>query len=262
MLSLVFAVAVILGLTNGAMLPYSAASFNSVHDFMDVYNWTYRADTITALGDVIKLHGMQNDTILQLLHTHFKLDADEVLIEKMDDSETWTYPYPTGELSAAKANPYLLMFTPAGDVIPLEYVASSRYLSSTRMRSRVSRVVNNRGFTAAFVAKLGELGVLDVFGLGIRHREHLAKKFNGKTVENSNAEQRWYHVRGVAEPRGEGADHGGWCSHEVDVGPTDGGSWCGHDCQHACGSHCDGCAKGSAMTQELKVQVGWAFRRD
>lgn len=239
MKSIIVACVVAVALAN--TLHYSSDEFNRVNDFMDVYHWSHNNATIQALGDVIKEHNMEKYVILQLLHTHFKLNPHEILVEKMEADETWTHPYNVSLINMTNVNPYLLKYTSDGIIVPLEFVASSRFMPYEKMNKRVNRVINAVNFTQAFVAALKKLNVEGIFGIGIPHRDYLSRKYDGHTMENSNSQERWYHVKGIAEKKKtslRGNNNELWCGHNCEHACGNHEMlWCGHNCDHACGNH-------------------------
>jgi len=229
LLTFVFALACVHCANSAKLLSYTTESFNQVNDFMDVHHWSHNNDTIAALGKVIRKYNMQEHVFLQLLHTHFKLYPNEILIETMLENDTWTYPYHISSSYSDNVSPYLLGFTEIGDVVPLEFVAPSEYLSKKEMDNRVQIIVGATDFVDAFTTKLAELGATGIFGIGVPHREYLSSRFAGNTMENSNARRRFYHVFGQVKNN---------TANEPKSTPVE-NLKCGvHACTAHCGVHC------------------------
>ena len=174
---------------------YSYELFNKVHDFNTVYMLSHNNETINALGAVINKYHVEDYVNLQLLHTHFKLNQDEIIVERMDAKETWTHPYNINTIDVDRIIPYLFQVTGDGLIIPLEFVADSKYHSHTKMINAIDIVFGNQPFLNEFAQVLDDFNVTDIFGIGIVHRNHINHDLNGETTESSNSVDRWYWVR-------------------------------------------------------------------
>jgi hypothetical protein len=49
-------------------------------------------DSIRILGDIIVKHGLQNDVGIVLLHRHFDITEDEILVEQVNSTHSVTQP--------------------------------------------------------------------------------------------------------------------------------------------------------------------------
>lgn len=209
---------------DGYVLPYSPDEFNKVNDFMDIYYMSKEQAIIDQLGLIIKKHKMSRHVTLQLLHTHFKID-DEIIVEKMTHNESLTKPIKINNIDMTTIVPYLFKFTRDGNVIPLEYVKSSKFASVDKMERTINMTIadNSTAFVKDFVSTLLSLDVIDIFGIGISHRDHISNSHGGHTTENSDSIERFYHVVGTVTKTNSNST-GQSCSHS--------------SCTHGCASHC------------------------
>ena len=203
------------------LMPYSAQDFNDVHDFMDVYKWSYQSSIIQRLGAVMKKYGVSKYLNLQLLHTHFKIHKNEIIVEKLTHNESITKPVFVKSVNMGSLIPYLFKFTRNGNAIPLEFVEDSEFAKYHTTMTIINSTIgdNSTSFVKEFVQTLIHLNVIDIFGLGVPHRDHIGRPFGGHTTENSNSDERWYCVFGT---------HG---KTQQSVTPV---SACAHQCSHHC----------------------------
>lgn len=233
--SLLIIFALLIG-SHAYVVPYSPAHFNALGDFMDVYMHSHNDHVIGKIGTIFVKHGMVERCLsLQLLHTHFKIHDSEIIVERMMHNESVTAP--VSMTTQMDISPYLFKFTRDGNVIPLEYVEHSEYVSREEMDRKISVIADNStDFVKELVTFLISVDLIDIFGVGIPHRNHIGMLSGGRTTENSNAVERWYRVK----------------PNPTKIS-TDSPVFVVKDCAHYCSSHLNG------TESTVNAQVGWTF---
>ena len=100
----------------------SLPNFNQAQENLDVLR-----DSLAIFGRVLHRHGLSNDVGLALLHRHFDLASDEILIETVIPSKSESIGSPRVVEGSSKVLPHLFraVFDPSlGDYVwyPTEFV--------------------------------------------------------------------------------------------------------------------------------------------
>jgi hypothetical protein len=82
---------------------------------------------LTKLGILIKKHNLHEEVGITLLHRHFEITEDEVLLERFDETESCTEPVKISNLDPNLCVPHSFAFT-GKCWEPFEYVSTCVYL--------------------------------------------------------------------------------------------------------------------------------------
>ena len=141
------------------IVKYEPAVFNSLMHFnqakMLVGDLT---ESISKLGEVIKKFNL-NFAGVALLHKHFDITEDEVLVENEADSTSEVYPKPVADYEEGSLTPYMWKVTETGKLAPLEFTSSKDQKISTR----IEEVCSSVQFLKEFSALVKELQVIHFF---------------------------------------------------------------------------------------------------
>lgn len=163
--------------------PFDVQVFNSLQHFqtakLSVPEVTKAAD---ALGAVIEQHGMEDSVGICLLHKHFDLKAQEVLVETQSVGES--HLKPQSWTSDEALVPYMWKVTTRCEVFPLEFVQADEDKSR-----KTAFVLSNSAFLADLTRTILELGLEDVAGFSVLHRDHLTD-IDPSTLELTNDQLR------------------------------------------------------------------------
>ncbi|MEG4111251.1 MULTISPECIES: glycerol-3-phosphate ABC transporter substrate-binding protein [unclassified Microcoleus] len=207
---------------------YKPDVFDSLEHFFTARDLLEQAqDNMTELGAIIRSYGLQKQVGICLLHKHFDLADNERLVEEFDGHNA--YVKPTAEYG--DAIPYMWKVEKdraSGNWVwfPLEFVRVSEAVSAAIKRSEA--VVNNSEFLNEIAGKLSDLGMTDMFGISILHRDAIKVAEGEILVESTDDEARVLTLSSVPRqdvdratltqtlwqfPNDEGVEVGAMCSH-------------------------------------------------
>lgn len=122
-------------------------------------------NSIQTLGDIIVKHGLHNDVGIVLLHRHFDITENEILVEQVDSTHSVTKP-----ILIANADPSVIphsfMFSQRATSKWAPYEFTAPCVDSAR---KVVNVFSNTDFLAEIQQKLVDLSLVQVYGLQIRY---------------------------------------------------------------------------------------------
>ena len=179
---------------------YKPEVFNGLEDFFAVRDQLELVKhNLTELGAVIRSYGLQKQVGICLLHKHFDLSANERLVEEFEGNNS--YIKPTTEYS--DAIPYMWKVEQSqasGEWVwfPLEFVRNTEQVAAAVERSEAA--LNNQEFLNAIAAKLFELGIANIFGISILHRDAIKIAEGEILVENTDDEGRFLKFSSVPRP--------------------------------------------------------------
>lgn len=231
---------------------YKPEVFDGLEDFFTVRDRLELVKhNLKELGAVIRSYGLQKQVGICLLHKHFNLSAEERLVEEFEGNNS--YIKPTTEYS--DAIPYMWKVEQnqvSGEWVwfPLEFVRNTEQVAAAVERSEA--VVNNQEFLSAIAAKLSELGMTNMFGISILHRDAIKIAEGEILVENTDDEGRVLTFSSVPRPEVDpttltqtlwqfptvkGVDVAGFCGHCTHSPTAEGfgvdvAGFCGH-CTHS-----------------------------
>lgn len=147
-----------------------------------------RKELLPELGDVIRRHGLNQQIGISLLHKHFDLAPEERLVEEFEDNHA--YIRPTAE--CADSLPYMWKLEQdeqSGEAtwIPLEFV---RRTDAAEVSERAATVAQNPTFLRELAEKLADLGVTNLFGFSVLHRDTIHVAEGNILVESTDDDAR------------------------------------------------------------------------
>lgn len=207
---------------------YKPDVFDCLEHFFSAKDLLEQAkDNMTQLGAIVRRHGLQKQVGICLLHKHFDLSDNERLVEVFEGNNA--YLQPTAEYS--DAIPYMWKVErneTSGESVwfPLEFVRVTEAVSAAVERSEA--VVNNSEFLNEIADKLSELGMTNMFGISILHRDAIQVAEGEILVESTDDEARILTLSSVPRqdvdsvtltqtlwqfPHAEGFEVGAMCTH-------------------------------------------------
>ena len=188
----------------GLLIPYDFAEYNRLPDFLDVLTVPSEVETINKLGQVIQDFGLADSFGVALLHKHFDLREEEMVMEIIGDNVSTSRVESDYYLSSKMALPHFFRFNRQGQMIPLEFFAYKYYnplneKSASARRDyicRYNRLLQSYDFLSNFTIALLESNAIDKFGLMIRHRDEVSSLDpKRRTVESSSDDERVLRVK-------------------------------------------------------------------
>ncbi len=152
---------------------YDPNIFNQLNDFSIAREQLEKCqDNLWELGDLICAHNLHQEVGISLLHKHFDLKPQERLVEEFVDNQFHIKPCTEGNCS--EMTPYLWKAEPnqeSGDwnYFPLEFAHANHEM--LKVKDVAKSVTSNHEFLAEMATKLSELGLTDIFGIAIIHRD-------------------------------------------------------------------------------------------
>lgn len=125
--------------------------------------WEKTKDSIEILGDIIVKHGLHNDIGIVLLHRHFDITEDEILVEQVDSKQSVTQPILIADADPSVI-PHSFMMTSTFKWAPYEFTGAC--VDSAR---KLANVFSNSDFLAEIQQKMVDLSLNQVYGLQIRY---------------------------------------------------------------------------------------------
>ncbi len=147
-----------------------------------------RKELLPELGAVIRRHGLNQQIGISLLHKHFDLMPEELLVEEFEGNHA--YIRPTAE--CADSLPYMWKLEQdkhSGESTwtPLEFV---RRTDAAEVAERAATVAQNPTFLKELAEKLADLGVTNLFGFSVLHRETIHVAEGNILVESTDDDAR------------------------------------------------------------------------
>jgi len=178
--------------TESTLKAYSANAFRELGHFMDVYELSINGtNEIEMLKDVLRKHQVSDIVNVALLHRHFQISSSEILVEQQfpDKSVMKVYELESDIGKQALKWPYMFGLE-QGKLKPFEFVhfTPEQDIERFKMEAAISKLTLSSAFLREYSNLLVSLGLQDVFGLTLKHREHLSGR--GGTMENSDEENR------------------------------------------------------------------------
>ena len=202
------------------VVSYSAELYNEMLDYKIAREYAFEYDHIRELGDIFMKHEMNDTFGLCLLHNHFHLEQDEILIEIVSNDTSHVsvdlienhkadvagHKTKTSIAISKKdiIKPYLYEISSDSHLIPMEYVDVTYsnfgvFNNVTKERFNTFDLSFNNELFGVFlnemVLKLESIDRLGIFGLCMKHRQSINEidPF-GSTLETNHPTQRWLHV--------------------------------------------------------------------
>jgi hypothetical protein len=177
---------------------YDPAVFSNLNEFEISRQRLAEEETkIPHLGDVICRHNLHQQVGISLLHKHFEMSHDEMLVERFTGDRSFAVPLKRNE--GICAVPYMWkavrhLESESWIFYPLEFVECSDDES-------FKTVTQNEAFFADIAGALSSLGVADVFGVSLLHREAIRLAEGDTILETSNGRERRLNFQGVSKEK-------------------------------------------------------------
>ncbi len=214
---------------------YTPEVFNGLEEFFSIKEKLEEVkENLTELGQVIRRYDLQKKVGICLLHKHFDLSPNERLVEEFQGNNSYIKPTTDYE----EAIPYMWKVerdSTSGQWVwfPLEFVRGAEAAQTTAERSEA--VLNNHEFMSEIAAKLSELGLTSIFGIGILHRDAIQVAEGEILVESTDDEARVLTFASLPRPAVDPTT----LTQTLWQFPTAQGYEVGSMCQHC--THCTHC---------------------
>jgi len=228
-------------------LEYKPSVYDSLHHYQEAKDWLSNNEVPKELMEVVSNSQYKGKVGIALLHKHFDLCPKERLVETKGDYFSFIQPKTYSEVSPCdqKEVPYIWKL---GDqklgerpniFYPLEFTEINE-----ADKELVERLSSDSVFLGEIGRKLGELGLINIFGLTIAHRYHITR-IDGTSMEYTDEKRRILHIVPTSRAPVDQEMQGIYDIHDVDEIQT---SWfsenlkeeenfCKHVCRHACRGH-------------------------
>lgn len=170
---------------------YSPHVYSNLPDFLQAKEMLSHCDgSIRRLGDVIRRHNMNSYCGVSLLHKHFNLHLDELLLRSMHENVMHVTPSRRGK---AKSHPFVWAFAKtkidhAYRLFPVEFIAAS---SSPKWIEKANAAIRaNQSFLVEYFSLLCDVGLSSYFGLGLLPRRLFTMRDSDTLMENDNFKRR------------------------------------------------------------------------
>jgi hypothetical protein len=154
-----------------ALLQYDADIFCRLNQFHDAKELLAEHESsITRLGDVICDYNLERHVGVNLLHKHFEISGDELVLREFIGNVAYMKPAKVGECQ--DVIPYLWKLGTGrfGEgYYPLEFVQYASSNDRAFACAEVEKVSQSHEFLADMASKLKELGLQDLFGIASLH---------------------------------------------------------------------------------------------
>jgi hypothetical protein len=127
--------------------------------------WKKTKDSIEIIGDIIVRHGLYNDVGVVLLHRHFDITENEILVEHVNSTQSVTQPVLIADADPTVI-PHSFMFSQHSTFKWAPYEFTAPCVDSAR---KVVNVFSNTEFLAEIQQTLVDLSLVHVYGLQIRY---------------------------------------------------------------------------------------------
>jgi hypothetical protein len=148
-------------------------------------------ESLAELGDLICLHGLYDRVGVSLLHKHFEIADNELVVREFVGDVSYMKPWKLDQLSSPV--PYLWKAEISGRramYYPLEFCDYPDHLQA-EARHDVEVLKGSPAFLTAFANKLADLGLIEIFGLAsLRSRDGLTLEQGETLLETTDEERR------------------------------------------------------------------------
>jgi len=227
-------------------LVYDPSSFSNLHDFPDVYHYSEEKDFIDNALTIVDDNGLAGVVSVALLHRHFQLADNEMLVETQNVNQSDIKVYNRDDDVSKNALPY--MFKVVFDshsketfLQPLEFVNFGDNVHAfDELTKDIKAVSSNHIFLSTFYEHLVSRNFTNVFGITLNHRNNLKHaNINSRgTTESSDIDHRILTVNPTINMN---------ISEETDK------------CVAHC-DHCDGHGRRENCNKKITAQVAWTSK--
>ncbi|MDH5670048.1 MAG: hypothetical protein OEY86_18775 [Nitrospira sp.] len=118
-------------------------------------------DAIHQLGEVIRKHGLENDLRIRLLHKHYSLDRDEIVVAKIEENQILIRPRKQKDCAA---RPTAWMFHKS-EWRPFEFMEEAD--GGSVLAEQTERIKQAPGFLREFSQKAQDMNLANVLGIAL-----------------------------------------------------------------------------------------------
>ncbi|CAF1595953.1 unnamed protein product, partial [Didymodactylos carnosus] len=136
-------------------------------------------NAINELGNVIIQNGLERAVGVCLLHKHFDVKSNEILLETNHDNTSKLAPVASSSIKD-EVLPYMWKMGKDMCWSPLEFVYNTE-----QNKDAFGKVMQNEGFLRTVGMIMLQLKVDDILGLSLLHRDHISGAAGG-TMETTN----------------------------------------------------------------------------
>ncbi|HTF54759.1 MAG TPA: hypothetical protein VK735_45575 [Pseudonocardia sp.] len=187
---------------------YDVGVFQGLNDFPVARAYLgHSRDYVTELGDVICNYGLHDVVGVTLLHRHFEIAEEEMVVREFVDNVSYMTPWNVDALP--RVLPYLWKAQVDGGratYFPLEFCAYPPD-NQVEVERDLDRLTGSTAFLAAFAATLDDLGLREIFGLAhLRSRDGLVLGDDETLLETTDEERRILTLRPARAREVQGLD--------------------------------------------------------
>jgi hypothetical protein len=230
--------------TTAALQQYDVGVFQHLDAFHSAKkSLAEQEQCITMLGDVICDHNLHKHVGVSLLHKHYSISDEEIVIKYFDDNAAYIKP----EHISAMNNelPYIWRVVIEEDAalyFPTEFCRFPADLQR-KAEEEIELIRTAERFLVEFAQRLTELELINVFGLAtLSSRDALIVDEGWTLLENTDEDQRTLVLKPVLESEVETIDSTQtlWSFTPPDASPeVFAGIRCGVHCVSHCYDHAD-----------------------
>jgi hypothetical protein len=166
-----------------------------------------RRESLDELGEIICGHGLHDRVGVSLLHKHFEISGDELVVREFVSNVSYIKPWKVDRLNSP--SPYLWKAEINGEraiYYPLEFCDYPGHLQN-KVRRDLEIFNGASAFLTAFANKLEDLGLIEVFGLmSLRSRDGFVLGEGETLLETTDEERRILTLRLARASEIEGLD--------------------------------------------------------
>jgi hypothetical protein len=118
---------------------------------------------ISTIGSIIRKYGLENDVAVALLHKHFKLNKEEVLLAKKNGDEIVMQPT-IPKTATIVPRIWKLLESPSAPWTPIEYVEND---DSKELESQIDRIAQKPQFLQEVSKAIHHYHLADVLGIAL-----------------------------------------------------------------------------------------------
>jgi hypothetical protein len=171
---------------------YDAGVFQRLNEFHVARNCLEEnRESLAELGDLICLHGLHDRVGVSLLHKHFEIADNELVVREFAGNVSYIKPWTVDQLSSPV--PYLWkaeISDRRAMYYPLEFCDYPDHLKA-EARHDLEVLNGSPAFLTAFANKLADLGLSEIFGLAsLRSRDGLTLEQGETLLETTDEERR------------------------------------------------------------------------
>lgn len=132
------------------------------------------AEALDRLNLIFQKYSIQDLAGITLMHRHYDLSEDEVLVEELIGGVSTTTPKLKTATLQILPHSWKFAFSTTGiSLTPVEFVDVSEPTTRSDLNTKISSVLTNQAFLVELYHALAELKLIDVLGLTILHRNDL-----------------------------------------------------------------------------------------